>query len=68
VRRGDAPPPAEPRHGTHRGARVHTRHGPARYVRLTGWVQWIAGEKVMLVLDNGSGGVPVDLTHVPLDE
>ena len=38
------------------------------YVRLTGWVQWIAGEKLMLVLDNGSGVVPVDLARVPLDQ
>ena len=38
------------------------------YVRLAGWVQWIAGEKLMLVLDNGSGVVPVDLARVPLDE
>ena len=38
------------------------------YVRLTGWVQWIAGEKLMLVLDDGSGVVPVDLARVPLDE
>ena len=38
------------------------------YVRLTGWVQWIAGEKLMLVLNNGSGVVPVDLRRVPLDE
>ena len=37
------------------------------YVRLTGWVQWIAGQKLMLVLDDGSG-VPVDLARVPLDE
>jgi hypothetical protein len=39
-----------------------------RYVRLTGWVQWIAGEKLMLVLDNDFGSVPVDLRRVPLDE
>ena len=39
-----------------------------RYVQLTGWVQWIAGEKLMLALDDGSGVVPVDLTQVPLDE
>ena len=39
-----------------------------RYVRLTGWVQWIAGEKLMLALDDGSGVVPVDVTRVPLDE
>ena len=38
------------------------------YIRLTGWVQWIAGEKLMLVLDDGSGIVPVDLARVPLDE
>ena len=38
------------------------------YVRLTGWVQWIAGEKLMLVLDNDFGSVPVDLRRVPLDE
>ena len=38
------------------------------YVRLAGWVQWIAGEKLMLVLNNESGSVPVDLTRVPLDE
>jgi hypothetical protein len=40
----------------------------ARYVRLSGWVQWIAGEKLMLVLGDGSGAVPVDLARVPLDE
>jgi hypothetical protein len=39
-----------------------------RYVRLTGWVQWIAGEKLMLVLDDAFGSVPVDLRRVPLDE
>jgi hypothetical protein len=39
-----------------------------RYVRVTGWVQWIAGERLMLALDDGSGVVPVDLTRVPLDE
>jgi hypothetical protein len=38
-----------------------------RYVRLTGWVQWIAGQKLMLVLDNGGGVVPVDLSSVPID-
>ena len=40
----------------------------ARYVRMIGWVQWIAGERLMLALDDGSGVVPVDLTRVPLDE
>ena len=39
-----------------------------RYIQLTGWVQWIAGEKLMLALDDGSGVVPVDLTQVPLDQ
>jgi hypothetical protein len=46
--------------------------GPAlaqpRYIQLTGWVQWIAGGKLMLALNDGSGVVPVDLTQVPLDE
>lgn len=39
----------------------------ARQVQLTGWVQWIAANKLMLVLDSGLG-VPVDLTRVPLDQ
>ena len=39
----------------------------ARPVQLTGWVQWIAANKLMLVLDSGLG-VPVDLTRVPLDQ
>jgi len=39
-----------------------------RYVRVTGWIQWIAGERLVLALDDGSGVVPVDLTRVPLDE
>ena len=34
---------------------------------MTGWVQWIAANKLMLVLDSGLG-VPVDLTRVPLDQ
>jgi hypothetical protein len=38
------------------------------FVRLSGWVQWIAGQKLMLVLNDGSGVVPVDLARVPLDE
>ena len=32
-----------------------------RYIRMTGWIQWIAGERLMLALDDGSGVVPVDL-------
>ena len=39
-----------------------------RYVQMTGWLQWIAGERLVLALDDGSGVVPVDLTRVPLDE
>ena len=39
-----------------------------RLVELTGWVQWIAASKMMLILDNGSGVVPVNLTRVPLDQ
>jgi hypothetical protein len=31
-------------------------------------VQWIAADKLMLILQNGSGVVPVGLTRVPLDE
>ncbi len=38
-----------------------------RYVRLDGWIQWIAADKMMLVLDGGPG-VPIDLTRVPQDE
>ena len=37
------------------------------YVELEGRVQWIAGQKLMLLL-NGGGGVDVDITQVPLDQ
>jgi hypothetical protein len=37
------------------------------YVELDGRVQWIAGQKLML-LRNGGGGVDVDITQVPLDQ
>ena len=37
------------------------------YVELDGRVQWIAGQKLMLLL-NGGGGVDVDITQVPLDQ
>ena len=37
------------------------------YVELDGRVQWIAGQKLMLLL-NGGGGVDVDITRVPLDQ
>jgi len=36
-----------------------------RYVRLDGWVQWIAADKMMLVPDIGPS-VAIDLTRVPL--
>jgi hypothetical protein len=38
-----------------------------RYVQLDGRVQWIAGQKLMLML-NGGGGVDVDIAQVPLDQ
>jgi hypothetical protein len=37
------------------------------YVELDGRVQWIAGQKLML-LRNGGGSVDVDITQVPLDQ
>ena len=37
------------------------------YVELDGRVQWIAGQKLMLLLNSG-GGVDVDITRVPLDQ
>lgn len=37
------------------------------YVELDGRVQWISGQKLML-LRNGGGGVDVDITQVPLDQ
>jgi hypothetical protein len=38
-----------------------------RYVQLDGRVQWIAGQKLMLLLSNG-GGIDVDIAQVPLDQ
>src|SRR5262249_61256107 len=40
----------------------------ARPVELTGYVQWIAADKLMLILRDGPGVIRVDLSHVPLDE
>ena len=37
------------------------------HVELEGRVQWIAGQKLMLLL-NGGRGVDVDITQVPLDQ
>ncbi|HXJ81209.1 MAG TPA: hypothetical protein VMS64_21335 [Candidatus Methylomirabilis sp.] len=34
------------------------------YVQVEGWVQWISGQRLQLVLDNGLS-ISVDLTHVP---
>lgn len=46
--------------------------GPAlaqgRPIALAGWVQWIAANRLMLILHDGPGVVPVDLTRVPLDQ
>ena len=38
-----------------------------RYVQLAGQVQWIAGQKLMLLTDGG-GGVDIDIARVPLDQ
>ncbi len=38
-----------------------------RYVEIDGRVQWIAGQKLMLMLSSG-GGVDVDIAQVPLDQ
>ncbi len=37
-------------------------------VRLDGRVQWIAGEKMVLIPDSGRVPVTVDLTRVPVDQ
>ena len=37
------------------------------WVQLDGRVQWIAGQKLLLLLDSG-GGVDVDIARVPLDQ
>ena len=36
-------------------------------MQLAGQVQWIAGQKLMLITDGG-GGVDVDIARVPLDQ
>lgn len=38
-----------------------------RYVRLDGSVQWVAADKMQLILDNGAS-VAIDLTQVPQDQ
>jgi cold shock CspA family protein len=38
-----------------------------RVVRVEGRVQWIAGEKMMLIPDSGALPIEVDITQVPQD-
>jgi hypothetical protein len=38
-----------------------------RYLRLDGSVQWIAADKMQLILDGGAS-VAIDLTQVPQDQ
>lgn len=38
-----------------------------KVVRLEGRVQWIAGEKMMLIPDSGALPIEVDIKQVPLD-
>src|SRR5262245_66692687 len=35
-----------------------------RYMQVEGWVQWVAADRMQLVLDNGLS-ISVDLTRVP---
>lgn len=37
-------------------------------IRLEGRVQWIAGEKMMLIPDDGEPPVEIDIKQVPLDQ
>ena len=39
-----------------------------KIVRLQGRVQWIAGEKMMLIPDNGGLPIEVDIKQVPQDD
>ena len=39
-----------------------------KVVRLQGRVQWIAGEKMMLIPDNGGLPIEIDIKQVPQDE
>ena len=36
----------------------------AQYMQVEGWVQWVAADRMQLVLDNGLS-ISVDLTRVP---
>ena len=39
-----------------------------KIVRLQGRVQWIAGEKMMLIPDNGGLPIEIDIRQVPQDD
>ena len=39
-----------------------------KIVRLQGRVQWIAGQKMMLIPDNGSLPIEIDIQQVPQDD
>ena len=39
-----------------------------KVVRVQGRVQWIAGEKMMLIPDNGGLPIEIDIKQVPQDE
>lgn len=39
-----------------------------KVVRLQGRVQWIAGEKMMLIPDNGGLPIEIDIKQVPQDD
>ena len=39
-----------------------------KIVRLQGRVQWIAGEKMMLIPDNGGLPIEIDIKQVPQDD
>jgi hypothetical protein len=38
-----------------------------QYLQVEGWVQWIAADRMQLVLDNGLS-LAIDLTRVPQDQ
>jgi len=38
-----------------------------RYLRLDGWVQWIASDRMQLILDSGQS-VAIELNQVPQDQ
>jgi len=38
-----------------------------RYLRLDGWVQWVASDRMQLILDSGQS-VAIELNQVPQDQ